>query len=82
MVYTVNFTMNVVDNIGSKIRQSVILTSHWKRHCEFSLICDSIFNSENRILMRIEILNFTVTNENVSFSFENSRKVLKCNLTG
>ena len=79
MVYTVNFTMNVVDNIGSKIRGKI---GGWKRHCEFSLICDSIFNSENRILMRIEILNFTVTNENVSFSFENSRKVLKCNLTG
>ena len=66
MVYTVNFTMNVVDNIGMKIRMSFV---GWERYCEFSLICDSIFNSEYRIkisiLMRIEkrpMLNFTGRN--------------------
>ena len=48
--------MNVVNNIGSvemEVRFVVVIEVHWKFHCEFSLICYSIFDTEKRMLTAI-----------------------------
>ena len=44
--------MNVVNNIGTEVRGC---GACWKCHCEFSLICSSIFNTEKRKLTAILI---------------------------
>ena len=48
--------MNVVNNIGIvKSTIVVVIVVNWKFHCEFSLICNSIFDTEKRMLTAILI---------------------------